>query len=249
MQNENRMTTQTYWEAFHTAKPRMRLPSTLLVSTRNLQRLLRRYISMGDKVLEIGFAPGKQLAYVANEYGAKVSGLDYSKSGTDFARELFGALGIDGDLRCEDVFSTSFPPNSFDVVYSVGVIEHFDDPSNIVRRHAELLRPGGTAIILIPDYQGLYGRIQRRLDPENLKIHNLSIMSPSALACLAPAGLVSDVATFHFGRIDPSQISLRKRFSPIIARLIYWSLTLLALIQPVDIRAVCPWIIMTMRRT
>ena len=51
-----------------------------------------------------------------------------------------------------------------DVVFSVGLIEHFDKrgTANVVRAHLELLRPGGCAVISFPTPTLLY-RISRRL--------------------------------------------------------------------------------------
>ena len=242
MDDSGHMTTQQYWEQVHAGQPRMRLPSLLVASTRNLQRLLRRYIRPGMEVLEIGFAPGKQLAYVASILGARVSGLDFSLQGVSFAKSMFERLRITADLRCEDVFATTLRTNRFDVVYSVGLIEHFDDPRPLVRRHVEFLKPGGTAVILIPNYRDLYGRLQQYFDPDNLTIHNLNIMTPDAMIALAPADLLSEFETTRVGRIDPSQVSPHKRWPAAIAKAFHLGFNAIGIVQPFDIPALCPWI-------
>lgn len=242
MDDSGHMTTQQYWEQVHAGQPRMRLPSLLVAATRNLQRLLSTYIRPGMDVLEIGFAPGKQLAYVASVFGAKVTGLDFSLHGVTFAKTMFNRLGIPADLRCEDVFTTTLPSNQFDVVYSVGLIEHFDDPRPLVRRHIEFLKPGRTALILIPNYRDLYGRLQQYFDPDNLTIHNLNIMTREALQSLAPADLLSECNTMRVGRIDPSQLSPHKRWPAAVAKAFHLGFNALGILQPFDIPALCPWI-------
>lgn len=242
MADEGSMTTRQYWESVYTGQPRMRLPSLLVPTTRNLQRLLSTLVAPGMSVLEIGFAPGKSLAYVAKVLGARVSGLDFSTQGVRFAKTLFERLGIPGDLRCEDVFATTLSPGTFDVVYSVGLIEHFDDPRALVRRHVELLKPGGTALILIPNYRDLYGRLQHYFDPENLTIHNLNIMTCDALKALAPADLLSEVETNRVGRIDPGLVSPHKKWPAPIAKAFHLVFTALGIAQPLDFPALCPWI-------
>jgi len=242
MDDSGHMTTQQYWEGVHAGQPRMRLPSLLIASTRNLQRLLRGYIRPGMDVLEIGFAPGKQLAYVASVFGARVTGLDFSLHGVTFAKTMFERLGITADLRCEDVFATTVPQNSFDFVYSVGLIEHFDDPRPLVRRHVEFLKPGGTAIILIPNYRDLYGHLQQYFDPDNLTIHNLNIMTCDAMKALAPIELLSECQTTRVGRIDPSQVSPHKRWPAGLAKVFHLGFNTLGVLQPFDIAALCPWI-------
>jgi 2-polyprenyl-3-methyl-5-hydroxy-6-metoxy-1,4-benzoquinol methylase len=199
-------------------------------------------------VLEIGFAPGKTLAFVAKVLRAKVSGLDYSEGGVQFSRRLFGVLGIEGDLRCENVFTTTFPLGTFDFVYSVGVIEHFDDPTEIVRRHVELLRPGGTALILIPNYGGFYGQVQRYFDPENLKIHNLEIMTCDALVKLSPSNMVENATSFRTGKVSPWLISFDRRWPRPVATLARIILNSVGLLQPVDITMLCPMLALKMER-
>jgi SAM-dependent methyltransferase len=248
MHDENRKTTQGFWDSIHAAKPRLRLPSRLVVPTRDLQRLLSAEVRPGMQVLEIGFAPGKQLAYLAAKHSARVAGLDYSQTGVGHARELFSSLELEGDLRCEDAFKTSFERSRFDLVYSVGVIEHFEDPREFVRLHVELVRPGGTALILIPDYGGIYGKLQRHFDAENLSIHNLRIMNTAALRGLAPTDLLSDLQVFKTGRINPWQVSWHKRMPRPLALLTEVALNAAGVLQPFDVRPLCPTLAMRMVR-
>jgi cyclopropane fatty-acyl-phospholipid synthase-like methyltransferase len=84
---------KAYWEATH-SQPRWRLPSRLIVATRNILRLLGTAVEPGMRVLEIGCAPGKHLAYLAKVRQARVCGLDYSEPGIAFSRELFSRLGL-----------------------------------------------------------------------------------------------------------------------------------------------------------
>ena len=69
MDDNGHMKTQQCCKRVHAGQPRMRLPSLLVASTRNLQRLLSTLVAPGMNVLAIGFATGKQLAYVAKILG------------------------------------------------------------------------------------------------------------------------------------------------------------------------------------
>lgn len=242
------MTTVSHWDAAYRAPIRMRLPSGFLVNTIDWQREMRAYVKPGDKVLEVGSAPGKQLAWIASALGAQVSGIDYSEPGVQLSKQLFTALGLKGDLRCEDVFATSFPMDSFDVVYSVGVIEHFEDPRAIVRRHYELLRPGGVAIITIPNYGGVYGRLQGKLDPENLSLHNTNIMSPPRLAELVPADLAELVEARPAGRVSAGLVSLERAVPGVLAKAIFWGVNAAAHLQPFVVNALAPRLVCIGRR-
>jgi 2-polyprenyl-3-methyl-5-hydroxy-6-metoxy-1,4-benzoquinol methylase len=242
------LTTRSHWDSAWSSPPRWRLPSPLFVATRNMQRLLRPAVHPGMRVLELGCAPGKILAWVAARLGANVAGLDYSEQGMGWARALFDALRIPADLRCEDVFATTFEPGSFDLVYSSGLIEHFDDPRAIVRAHVTLVKPGGRAIIAIPDYGGIYGRLQRWLDPANLALHNVRIMSPEALRGLAPPHLSATTHSYRSGRLSPWQLSLDRRLTRPIGRVTAYVLNGVGVLQPVDIAPLCPLLVLEITR-
>jgi len=218
------------------------------VGTRNLQRLLARHVRPGASFLELGCAPGKMLAWVASELGAVVAGLDYSETGFAWSRALFSRLGLPGDLRCEDVFATTFPTDSFDVVFSAGLIEHFEDPREIVRIHVRLLRPGGTALITVPNYSGVYGRLQRFFDPENLAIHNLAIMELDALSRLAPTDLTEDVRVYADGSLSPWLVNFGRKWPMPFALFGAYLLNAVGILQPVRVPALCPLLVLEISR-
>ena len=98
----NEKISRLYWERTHT-RPRWRLPSKLNVAVGDALRLLSSHVERDMRVLEIGCAPGKHLAYLAKIRGAKVCGLDYSEPGIANSRELFRRLGLEAEFRCEDL--------------------------------------------------------------------------------------------------------------------------------------------------
>jgi 2-polyprenyl-3-methyl-5-hydroxy-6-metoxy-1,4-benzoquinol methylase len=241
--SDNEKTTPEHWEHVYLRAPRLRLPLPVIVSTMNLERLLRRHVRPGMQVLEIGCAPGKYLAWVARRLGAHVTGVDYSARGLSFCRRLFAAVGVEGDLYCEDVFKTTLPDDRFDLVYSVGVIEHFEDPRPIVAKHVALTRPGGRTLMVIPNYAGIYGRLQGYFDADNLALHNLGIMDADHLRALAPPGRNSAVQ--HFGRLDPWLVNFERRWPMPLARLTAWTFNMVGLLQFGDVRPVSPWLVLT----
>jgi 2-polyprenyl-3-methyl-5-hydroxy-6-metoxy-1,4-benzoquinol methylase len=248
MTNGNDLTRVDHWNDTWAGDIRLRLPSPLIVATRDLQRLLKAHVREGNKVLEIGCAPGKLLAWIAAVLRASVAGIDYSPRGLAQTHRLFSALNLTADLRCEDFRGTTFPANNFDVVFSVGVIEHFDDPRDIVRKHLSLVRPGGTALMTVPNYSGIYGRLQRYFDAESLLFHNTKIMSCEALAALVPSDEPFRVKAYPFGRISPWLLSTTKRWPRPVALGISHAVNLAAVLQPVDIRPLCPMLVLEVVR-
>jgi hypothetical protein len=67
-------------------------------------------------------------------------------------------------VYCRDAFNAEQNKDlwgHFDLVYSLGVIEHLDDVSNKLRVLGRFLKPGGRLISMVPNLQGLNWAMQR----------------------------------------------------------------------------------------
>ena len=208
----------------------------------------RKRIPRSKLSLSLNVAPGKTLAWVAFFLKARVAGIDYSKRGIIFAQEIFHAVGIEGDLRCEDIFDTTFKPGSFDIVYSNGVIEHFNDAKEIVRQHAVLLKPRGKALIVIPNLSGAWQELAKWLAPDILSMHNLSLMNPTSLKAVAPMDLVKDVRAYRAGHISVWHAIPPRGFPAAVTMVIGGIADLLGFVQPFDIASLCPTLVLEMTR-
>jgi len=102
----------------------------------------------GENVLEIGAGIGTDLAQFAR-HGAVVTDLDLSLGHLEHARANFKARGLQGTFRQGDGETLPFADNSFDVVYSNGVIHHTPNTQDVVNEIYRVLKPGGKAIIMV----------------------------------------------------------------------------------------------------
>lgn len=245
--SENEKTELAHWESAWAARPRLRFPSGLDIGTRNVLRLLGQYLRPGMRYAEVGCAPGKILSWVAREIQAPVCGIDYSPTGVDTAKWLCEGLGVRADIRCEDAMNSSFEEGAFDLVFSCGLIEHFEDPAPMVAAHVRLLAPGGTALIAVPNYSGIYLKLQSWCDAENLAIHNLGIMNELGMKVLAPTAPDLASRAFRFGSFSPWLISLPAKLGR-IGKAISWGLNFVAHLQPVDIKGLCPLVVLEVKR-
>ena len=56
----------------------------------------------------------------------------------------------------------------FDLVFSLGLIEHFSEPEHVIEAHLRYLKPGGTLMIGCPNFLGVNRAIVKRLAPSLL---------------------------------------------------------------------------------
>jgi SAM-dependent methyltransferase len=90
--------------------------------------------------------------------GAEVVGLDLSRVVAHRARCNALAVGRPLALLRADIRELPFPAGSFDVVYTMGTIEHIDEYPQSLQEIHRVLRPGGRAIVGVPHKWNLFLR-------------------------------------------------------------------------------------------
>jgi SAM-dependent methyltransferase len=110
------------------------------------------------------------------------------------------------------------PASAYDIVVSLGVIEHFNDPTAVVARHIELLKPGGVLILEVPNMAGRFNHwlLQKAKMHDLLEHHNLSVMSKGYFAALAKQFGLEIKFLDYVGGFDPGMVvhnhSYKKRW-------------------------------------
>jgi len=102
----------------------------------------------GLRVLEIGCGIGTDGAQFAKA-GAEYTGVDLTDAAIELAHKRFELFGLKGQFRVADAESLDFPDESFDVVYSHGVLHHTPYIDAAVQEIHRVLRPGGRAIVML----------------------------------------------------------------------------------------------------
>ena len=108
----------------------------------------------GAKLLEIGGGMGTDLAQFA-AHGALVTDADLSAGHLRLARENFAVRGLSAEFLQQDAESLGFDDNSFDVVYSNGVLHHTPHTRHVVGEIFRVLKPGGRVIVMVYAEQSL----------------------------------------------------------------------------------------------
>ena len=94
-------------------------------------------------------AKNTEILLWAAERGARVAGADIALATVDGARRVLAVH--QPAFAAGDVRKIPFRDGSFDLVYSMGTIEHFTDYRVAVEEIYRILKPGGRAIIGVPN--------------------------------------------------------------------------------------------------
>jgi len=158
----------------------------------------------GKDVLEVGCGIATDGMEFARN-GARYVGVDLTPNSIELAQERFRLFGIPGKFQVANAEERlPFPDNSFDHVYSFGVIHHSPTPEKIVREIRRVLRPGGTMTVM------LYNR--------NSINYYLEIMFLRRIFrwCLLPAfmpGLLAAITGFDRWKLEGHREMLKKKIS------------------------------------
>ena len=102
----------------------------------------------GARLLEIGCGMGTDLLQFARG-GAYVTGVDLTPRSIEISRNHLVLYGQTGDFVLTDGERLPFEDESFDVVYSNGVLHHTPDTAGAIREIHRVLRHGGQTRVML----------------------------------------------------------------------------------------------------
>jgi SAM-dependent methyltransferase len=141
----------------------------------HLAELFARLRGRSGKLLEVGCGIGVDSIQLAR-CGFDVTAVDLTENALAVAREFAAHRGVDIDFRLGNAESLEFGDETFDVVYSFGVLHHTPDIEKSVAEVRRVLKPGGTAHVMLYHRTSLVNLVHRLLrlpyeSPKNLKDH------------------------------------------------------------------------------
>jgi hypothetical protein len=152
---------RTDWNRYY-ARPYRTASLTRRHTASVLVDLMRRNGGAQASILEFGGANSCFIDQILEQVGpARYDVIDSNQLGLDLLQSRYS-----GDARVSvslgDVLSTAVPERLYDIVFSVGLIEHFDPAGTAwaIATHFKYLRPGGTAIITFPTPTWLYRAVR-----------------------------------------------------------------------------------------
>lgn len=127
-----------------------------ILSFRRIHHFFRKIrFSKKQRYLDIGSGVGGALLY-CNGRGVSCVGFDISDRAIRLSQNILPpsirTLVADGE-------HLPFPGNFFDIVSSLGVLEHFNDPGQGIREIARVLKRDGQALLVVPNSYWIMNRL------------------------------------------------------------------------------------------
>lgn len=206
----NNITDKSYWDNYWNNYKFDRVPEKVVF------KKFMPSLSEGKSFIEIGGFPGLFASYFYKNGVKDVTLLDFYIN-KDIVNKFEKNNNIPyNTIKC--IHSDFFNFNSekkYDIVFSAGFIEHFQNTEDVIKRHVNLLSDNGQLLILLPNFLGLNGCIQKMFDKENLDSHNLNSMKIEKLKQILKSFELKKTQIEYIGKpmlwLEPKPHNLKKR--------------------------------------
>jgi SAM-dependent methyltransferase len=119
---------EAMWDSYHTGRLGAAYTAlNTLKTTLVCKMFASKILGMSgpvQSVLELGCGTASTLAMIQRMTGARCVGIDRSSEAVRIANQKHPEISVETG----DIFNLPYPPGSFDLVYSVGLFEHFTKP-------------------------------------------------------------------------------------------------------------------------
>ena len=143
-------------------------------------------LNKNERFIEIGGFPGINAVALYKRGFKDLTILDFYID-DEIINGLENKNGLPvGTIRSiESDFFKMGQTQKYDIVFSNGFIEHFEDTKDVIKRHVDILNDKGNLLLVLPNLRGVNGWIQFLFDKRNYDAHNLNAMNLSKLKIIA----------------------------------------------------------------
>jgi len=229
---ENTITEKGFWDDFWA---NLKLPCKAnqnFSNDRIIADFIKNTVPKGENkrtALEVGCAPGKWMIFLDNDLNYVTEGCEYLESAVKITQKNLEMSGINNAvIHTGDFLSYDFGGKQYDLVISLGFIEHFSNPQIVIEKMCKCLKMNGILVIGIPKFTGLNNFIARNVDKtlknKLLPAHNLKIMNLHFFHELSENGALKPIKIIYSGGFEPALYNISS--TPIWFKLLFHFVTL-----------------------
>lgn len=195
----NELTEREFWVKYWESKQDIAVP---IPSNFVFHKIIAQIIASKNikSSIELGGFPGYYTVFLKKYHHLDTTLLDY------FVHPpLVDELLAVNQLKREDIhvietdlfqFNTE---KKYDLVLSCGLIEHFKDTEDIIKRHIDLVSDNGKLLITLPNFKSLNGWVQKTFDIENYNKHYIECMNIHLLKRITESLGMKNVKAYYYG--------------------------------------------------
>jgi len=241
----NELTDKAFWANYWESKKGLafKVPANY-----TFHKLLQKIVAENkvSSAIELGGFPGYYAIFLKKYLSLQTTLFDFYVHPKVLKEVLAANELTEKDVKVieGDLFNYQ-PKEQYDLVLSCGLIEHFNDTQDIIARHLEFLKPGGTLFITLPNFTGVNGWVQRKYDMDNYNKHNINSMDPQALAGYCKDLGLKNVEAYYYGKYS---IWLEDRdqqggFTKVFLKTLWLAGKIATKIVPVESKSLSPYIV------
>lgn len=221
------LTQKKYWD---NNWEKIKLPQIIDIkhstkSTKELDSIFHKFLNKDEnkQLIEIGCAPGTWLDYFYKNFKYKANGIEYTENGVQNTIDNLKILKTPLKLISGDFLKYKFK-EQYDVVFSMGFIEHFTSPELIIKKQLDILKKGGLLIIGIPNLRYFNSLVEKIFCSKKIiESHNKKIMTLDFFEKIIKENQIKKVYLDYIGSFNPflfpiKQTTMVMIVSAIIAR-------------------------------
>lgn len=139
---------ETFYEHWNPDEPKTQIQLAFRRHFETFSKILSERKIVNGKILEVGCGRGTLSTFFANS-GWQCSLLDASAKVIEIAADRFRKFGFNGEFFVDNAEDMKLPSDEFQAVFSIGLLEHFENPKKVLKEQIRVLAPGGCLLCYI----------------------------------------------------------------------------------------------------